>query len=406
MGNYRSARPSGGRLSSAFLWPILFVFALVGCNSPTRPTTTTVAGRPLSPASSATYSFYDQPVTLGIHAGTSTGGAPTLRLEVATDDAFTSMVFTKTVPDTSGRIVVTLDRLKSASYFWRVVTIAPDGTTLMSPVSIFTIGPELLIEAPTPLQPSGDALVHKRPTFVVANSARTGPATPLTYHVDVATDAGFAHLVESGDAPEADAQTSITPNADLKSGVRYYWRARAIAAALGVMGPYSAARPVTTVFPDDGDFRYTLHLYAPDYCLTHAVVSASFFGQTGSYKWTQSKFSFAGTLRASDDRLTYDIDQGEYTAQSAIVLRRTQARVTAQVPDPTGPWAKFGIVDVSPLFGPSLFIYGSMAGETDNQGNFSGMLDGDVTQMLKPGFPYDVTASCTTSGFTWSLRPR
>jgi hypothetical protein len=80
----------------------------------------------------------------------------------------------------------------------------------------------------------------------------------LTYQFDVAADAAFSNVVTSGTVPEASGQTSFVPTADLTPGATYYWRAQASDTTKGVTGGYSSPQPFTTVFPDDGIYRYTL----------------------------------------------------------------------------------------------------------------------------------------------------
>jgi hypothetical protein len=236
------------------------VINVAGCTSPNAPGTSLVAFRPTSPSNGTTFSYYSQPVTLVIASGVATGGTLTSTVEVAIDAAFASIITTQTASsEASGRITIALDHLSpETTYYWRVKTSAGDNRGTVSSTQTFRIGPLLVIQAPTPIQPLADTFPQKRPTFTVANATHTGPDATLTYRFDIATDSAFTNVVTSGSAPEGVSQTSFIPGVDLTSGATYYWRARATDATKGATGGYSSPQPFTTVFPDDGIYRYIL----------------------------------------------------------------------------------------------------------------------------------------------------
>jgi hypothetical protein len=65
--------------------------------------------------------------------------------------------------------------------------------------------------------------------------------------------------------------------------------------------------------------------------------------------------------------------------------------------------------DVPPLVTPAGFVTtilvdAVVSGEADNRGRFNGMFDGAMG-LWRFGFPCDKTATCSTTGFTWTLRP-
>ena len=194
--------------------------AMFACNSPARPSVTVVAGRPTSPAQDAALSYYSQPITLVVTPGvTATGAPPTTVLEVATDGAFASIVVTKTLPPVNGQSTATLDHLSAATtYYWRVKTTAGDSPSIVSATSSFSIGPQLVIQAPTPVTPLADTFPHKRPTFTAANAIRTGPSATLTYRFEIASDGGFNTLIASATIAETPDQTSFMTTGDLNSG--------------------------------------------------------------------------------------------------------------------------------------------------------------------------------------------
>jgi hypothetical protein len=154
-----------------------------------------------------------------------------------------------------GQLTVTLDHLNpSTTYYWRVKTSAADNAGATSTPSSFTIGPQLVIQPPVPVQPLSGSYPHKRPTFIVANAAHTGPVPTLTYQFQVATDGGFTNVVESATVLEGPSQTSFTPTADLASGVIYYWRVQATDNITGVVSNYLVVQGFTTVNPDVASF--------------------------------------------------------------------------------------------------------------------------------------------------------
>jgi hypothetical protein len=149
-----------------------------------------------------------------------------------------------------------------------VKTSAGDNPGIVSSPQSFSIGPLLVIQPPTPVQPLADTFPHKRPMFTVGNATHTGPEATLTYRFDIATDSTFTNVVTSGTVPEGTGQTSFTATADLTPGTSYVWRAKASDTAKAVTSDYSRAQFFTTVFPEDGTFRYdlTLHMVSAAQC--------------------------------------------------------------------------------------------------------------------------------------------
>jgi len=319
-------------------------------------------------------------------------------VEVATDVGFTSVIATQTVSsDATGHATITLDHLSPATtYYWRVKTSAGDNPGAVASPQSFSIGPLLVIQAPTPVQPLSDSFPHRRPTFIVANATHTGPDATLTYRFDVAADAAFGNVVATGTAPEGISQTSLTPSVDLTSGATYYWRAEASDTTKGVVGPFLPGQPFTTVFPEDGAFRYTLAIHAPSYCLMHSVhTGTGAFWGTG---WTVSDYTFTGTLTVTSDTLQFSSDQwgnpplllGFARAQNQLA-----GSISGSQPYPT--------VGSAPYFNGVEFR-AVVAGDSDNRGQFEGTFDGSVT-LDREGFPAFSEDTCSTSGFTWTLTP-
>jgi len=328
--------------------------------SPSMPTTSLVAAHPTSPSTGSTFSYYSQPVTLVVTAGVATGGAsPAGTVEVATDAEFTMIVSTQ--PLAAGQSTITLDHLSpSTTYYWHVKTAAADNPGVTSSAQTFSVGPPLVIQAPTAVAPLADTLPHKRPTFTVSNATRTGPAATLTYQFDVATDASFTAVVATGNAPEGAAQTSFTPNVDLTPGATYYWRARASDTTKGVVGAFSPGQMFTTVNPDDGTYRYDLTLQLQylrncSYDPGHPV----------------SSLSFDASLAVSGDHLQYVVPVIGFPKDLPQVnfdLQRTGNQLSGTVAADF-PWPG--------AFHFLVYFYNALAsGETDSAGRLTGTIRG------------------------------
>ena len=84
------------------------------------------------------------------------------------------------------------------------------------------------LTAPAVDTPQDDELLTTlRPTLVVRNGTSTQNGT-RTYEFQLATSASFSPVAvtRSGVAEDGSGRTSFTPDADLQSTTRYYWRAR------------------------------------------------------------------------------------------------------------------------------------------------------------------------------------
>jgi hypothetical protein len=359
----------------------------------------------VSATGDSTVSYYSQPVSLSVTSGLAASGENvTSVVEVATDATFSSIVTTK--PIAAGPSTVTLDRLSaSTTYYWRVKTTAGANAVVVSPSARFTIGPQLVIEAPVLVQPLADAFPHQRPTFVVKNAAHTGPPATLTYGFEVGTDQGFAAVVSRGTVPEGSGLTTFTPGESLIPGSTYVWRVRASDLSLGVTGDYSAPQVFTTIFPDAGSYRYTLVLRVPSLCL--GLLASGYCG--GQFPWPKSDFSFDGTLDVEGDTLRYRLppqNNGVSKGPPLWEFTRTGSRLAGNI---SGTTPNTGGGDVT-----SVTMIGVATGDGDNHGRFDGTFDGKMS-LWRFGFPCDRTWNCPiarfgepwpdTPGFRWTLLP-
>jgi hypothetical protein len=340
----------------------------------------------VSPTNGTQFSYYSQPITLVVANGVATGGAlPITAVEVATDAAFTAVVTTQAVsPGANGQPTITLDHLAPATtYYWRVKTTAGDNPGVYSSPARFSIGPQLVIQPPAPVQPLSNSFTHKRATFTVANAIRTGPPATLTYRFEIASDTGFSNMLASGTVGEGPNQTSFTPPSDLVSGATYYWRARATDTATLIVSGYSSVQSFTTVNPDDGLFRYvmTLHLVSTTNCNN---VSGPIF---------PPDLLLDSGLTVSGDRLRYAVEQNESIALEFDVTR-TGNQLSGHLHTEGVRWPG--------TFHGSVFINAAVTSGTvdDMTGRLSGTARGTYSDEGFPGY-----ILCSDSELAFTLTP-
>jgi hypothetical protein len=185
----------------------------------------------MSPAQGAQIAL-GQPVSVVVQNATTSGVRPlSYEFDLAADAAFQTLLFTKSgiAPGSNGQTTFTVTvNLPPATYFWRVH--AQDGAnTGAFATSNFTVYIPVIIQPPVPASPAnGSNVTSATPTLVVTDSARSGPAGPISYIFQVASDANVTNVVATGQVNETSGQTSYTVSASLSSATTYYWRAQAM----------------------------------------------------------------------------------------------------------------------------------------------------------------------------------
>ena len=166
-------------------------------------------------------------------------------------------------------------------------------------------------------------------------------------------------------------------------------------------GGRSAPQVFTTVFPEDGVYRYTLAIHTPSYCLTNNTRQG---GACSFRGWDLSDFSFDGTLTVTTDNLQYISHNSQsYTnPQGPLIL--TSGRLNNRLSGQIRGNRDYGLPNPGPFVNGVAFS-GGVAGDSDNAGSFKGTFDGSA-EMLREGFPSVCDITCSTSGFTWTLTPR
>jgi hypothetical protein len=111
--------------------------------------------------------------------------------------------------------------------------------------------PGVEITAPKPLEPGAgsEVLDDKQPITLLLENAGTNGQRPLSYLVEVASDANFASKVftKDGVAPGSNGRTSVRIPDKLQRDRTYFWRARAQDGAN--TGPFSAPVKFSIVTP-------------------------------------------------------------------------------------------------------------------------------------------------------------
>ncbi len=228
---------------------------LVACaKSPVDATGTATVTTPglASPSNGALIPNASQPVTLTVNNGLVTQSDATVSytFEVATDASLGAKVSTKIVPQGSNQTSAQLDTLTPArDYYWRVRTEAAATVGAFTTPIKFTIGAAVTVQAPSALAPTDGVMVNNQaPDLVVTNAATSGPVGALTYRFEVAANASFSPVFETGTVTEGKTlnRTTFVPT-KLAADTLYFWRAQAIDASNNVTSAFSSTRSFRTV---------------------------------------------------------------------------------------------------------------------------------------------------------------
>jgi hypothetical protein len=205
---------------------------------------TLVSPQLVSPVAGHRLKFSEQPITLTVKNGATTGTTPlTYTFQVASDAAFASIVFSRdNVPQGAGQTALTIDKLAgNKDYYWRARVAAGSATGLFSAVRTFNVGPEVVLQAPTVTTPANGGQLSSQAMLTVNNAPRTGPAGPITYRFEISDSASFGNLAFTApNVAEQGGQTSVKMDANLTANGTYYLRVRAQDNTNAIVGPYSS----------------------------------------------------------------------------------------------------------------------------------------------------------------------
>jgi hypothetical protein len=199
------------------------------------------APKPSSPNDAQAFKYAEQPLTLVVKNAAATGSAPTYTFQVATDAAFTSPVVSQegVAQGANGSTSLVLPKLAGAkTYFWRARATSSGTVGLFATARTFSVGPEVVLQAPVLASPGSGASVSGTVSFTVNNVQRSGPVTAITYRFDLTDSSSFSHILASTLVAEQPGTTSVAPNVNLGAGT-YYWRVQAFDNASAVSSPLS-----------------------------------------------------------------------------------------------------------------------------------------------------------------------
>jgi hypothetical protein len=233
------------------------VIAMACESKVTRPSVTFMAPLASQPANGSSYKYAQQPITLTFTNGTSVSAVTaTYTIEVATDTAFASKVFTREniaegTGGTTSVVLTTLDGQKT--YYWRTRATV-DGTVGENTAArSFAIGPRVVVDKPTGSAPAGGDF-YSTPTFTTKNAPRVGPVETMVYTFQLSISPSFSSLIAQANVNEgsggAGGTTSWTPSIELPEGT-LYWRVRATDSGTSEVSPFSDALSFSRKFGID-----------------------------------------------------------------------------------------------------------------------------------------------------------
>lgn len=189
--------------------------------------------RSLEPGAGTKIEDRSQPITLLIENPSSNSPRPfTLRLQIATDSGFTSLVFTRSgiEPGPGGRTSFVMpDRLAHGhTYYWRIRAEDGANSSDWSVAVTFEILTPIVIGTPTLRSPISNLRVTSRqPILVAGNGTSTGPYGALFYLFQLSTTQTFADLTANAQAAQGSAgETTYTIPAALPYDTQFFWRVR------------------------------------------------------------------------------------------------------------------------------------------------------------------------------------
>jgi hypothetical protein len=169
-----------------------------------------------------------KPQTLLIeNAGSSGPRELWMQLEVASDAGFQQVLHQadRVNPGPNGRTSYVLPEPLGPghTYFWRVRALDGANTGPYSTISNFSVIDPVVIEAPTPIEPSGN-LTTNRPEFKARNGRVTGPAGDVVYRFEIATAPDPSSIVAVVTTTPNPSGVTAMSLGDLPYDRTFYWR--------------------------------------------------------------------------------------------------------------------------------------------------------------------------------------
>jgi hypothetical protein len=354
----------------------------------------------VSPANAAQVEYHTQPVKLLVDNGAASGGVLVSdTFEVATEAAFTTLVVSKSLPQSAGgQTSLMLDPLPAATYYWRVRAAAGDAT-VTSPTFTFNIA--VALPPPVLVFPASGVLIgylNQPISIIVQNSVPSPPVSGITNSLDVATDPAFANIVVSKNMPQSATGPTTLVLDPLPPNATYYWRVRVTAS--GAIGAVSAT----------ASFGIGPALVSGSYRLTIDTLLNYWNCQPGS----GTQFTFDGNLALTTQTLVFTLPRvsisdaftNDLVLRLTLAVNRVSGSIISNESHPTSFAPNPGFPGVWVLISKSIaYIPGGAtlvdtAGSVSADGRVTGAFDGYLAaEYINPLF------RCT-GRFTWSLAPR
>jgi hypothetical protein len=215
-----------------------------------------------SPASGARVPVEQQPITLVIQNAT-TNGVRTVyyAFDISADPSFATVLVAQdgvTAGSSSTSFKLPAALAPEKTYYWRAQARDGANASDYSGTGSFTVYTPVVVQTPVLVSPvNSERVTSRSPDLTWTNSTRTGPASAITYAIQVATDEAFTGVVAYWTQPEGTTRTTSAVPATLNYDARYYWRVRAVEAT--VTSPWSStqtflapATPVVVTPPPTG----------------------------------------------------------------------------------------------------------------------------------------------------------
>ena len=204
----------------------------------------------LEPAQGYRIAVDAQPISLTLSNAASTGVRPLNYLfEVATDAGFANKIFSLEgiAPGPSGRTVVRLPNALAPerSYYWRARAQDGANTGPFSPAAFFNVFTPVVLGKPILQEPVANVTAASlQPVLRFANAPRTGPASSITYEIQISENEAFGPALAGWAVAETPGQSALALPIQLTAGKVYFWRVRGYEAI--AVGPWSDVQAFRT----------------------------------------------------------------------------------------------------------------------------------------------------------------
>jgi hypothetical protein len=190
------------------------------------------APAPVIPGNGATVQDKDQPITfLMANPETNTPRTVSIRVQVASDAAFTAIVYSvdgvPPGPNGGTKYLLPSKLASGHTYYWRAqATDGANTSDWSSPVKFDVLTP-VVLGVPDPKSPIGNVRVDSvTPTLEATNGVSSGPHDPLYYNFQISTASSFSSMFTNAEVPEGSGTTKYTMPPVPAYDVTLYWRVR------------------------------------------------------------------------------------------------------------------------------------------------------------------------------------